>query len=171
MKNKIWMHNKFTTQGGILMLRKKMKVIVFLLMIVIIVAGCAAKRDGTVKQQQVRTQDPIITKDRVQIATQASEKIAQMNVVKTANVLITGKNAYVAVVLNPNQPLSPDLENQIAQQVKSTDPTIQNVYISANPDFVSRVQTYVNDIRQGRPVTGFYDEFTEIVRRVFPKAY
>jgi YhcN/YlaJ family sporulation lipoprotein len=165
------MHNKFNEKGGILMLRNNIKMFVLLFMMFILAVGCAAKRDGTVNQQQMRTQDQTITKDRVQIATQASEKIAQLNGVTSANVLVTGKNAYVAVVLNPNQPLSRDFEDQIAQQVKSTDPAIQNVYVSANPDFVSRVQTYVNDVRLGKPVSGFFNEFTEIVRRLFPTAH
>jgi YhcN/YlaJ family sporulation lipoprotein len=171
IENEIQIHNKSITKGGVLVLSKKMKLFVFVFMMLIIVAGCATNRGGTVKQQQVRTQEQIIPKDRVEIATEASVKITQVPGVHKANVIMIGKNAYVAVVLNSDHPLTSDLENQIAQQVKSTDPTILNVYVSVNPDFVSRVQTYVEDVRLGKPVTGFYNEFTEIVRRVFPTAH
>jgi YhcN/YlaJ family sporulation lipoprotein len=158
------------------MLRKKMKVLVVFGVMLIIVTGCATNRGGTVKQQQVkqqqvRTHEQVISKDRVQIAAQASANIARMNGVRQANVLVIGNNAYVAIVLNPKQPLSRDFENRIAQQVRSTDPALQHVYISVNPDFVGRVQTYVNDVRLGRPVTGFYNEFVNLVKRVFPTAH
>jgi YhcN/YlaJ family sporulation lipoprotein len=159
------------------MLRKKMKVLVILSMMLIIVTGCATNRGGTVKTQQVRTpvRTPVpvhtINKDYVQIATQASKNIAGMNGVKQANVLVTDKKAFVAIVLNRNQHLTRDFENRIAQHVRSADPTLQHVYISANPDFVGRVQTYINDVRLGKPVKGFYNEFVKMVNRVFPTAY
>jgi YhcN/YlaJ family sporulation lipoprotein len=161
------------------MLRKQIKVLVILGVMLIIVTGCATNRGGTVKQQQVnepqvneqvRTQKQVISKDYVQIAAMASENVARLNGVRHVNVLVTDKNAYVAVVLNPKQSLSRNFENRIAQSVRSTDPTLQHVYISVNPDFVSRVQTYVNDVRQGKPVTGFYNEFVKMVKRVFPTA-
>jgi spore cortex protein len=86
-------------------------------------------------------------------------------------VLVTGKHAYVAVVVNtPEGPLSRELEEQIAQQVRATDQNIQNVYVSTNPEFVDRINRYVTDVRQGHPVTGFFQEFTEIVKRIFPKS-
>ncbi|MEH7014692.1 YhcN/YlaJ family sporulation lipoprotein, partial [Neobacillus niacini] len=45
---------------------------------------------------------------------------------------------------------------------------IQNVYVSSNPDFVERMKDYGRRIKQGDPIEGFFDEFNETVRRVFP---
>ncbi|SFK42955.1 sporulation lipoprotein, YhcN/YlaJ family [Brevibacillus centrosporus] len=109
------------------------------------------------------------TDNRIQIANQAAEKIAKVNGVRQANVLVTQRNAYVAAVVNTNQgKLTPELEGQIAKQVRATDPNIQNVYVSTNPEFVDRINTYVTDVGQGKPVAGFFEEFNTMVQRMFP---
>ena len=84
--------------------------------------------------------------------------------------LVTKRNAYVAAVLKNEQQLTRDIEDQIANQVRATDPNIQNVYVSTSPELVDRFNTYVLDVQQGRPVAGFVDQFKEIVARVFPTA-
>ncbi|KRF38038.1 YhcN/YlaJ family sporulation lipoprotein [Paenibacillus sp. Soil787] len=140
----------------------------------IIVSGCAAKpnnlkqQNAPIKQQQV--QQPGTEDNRIQIAKEAAAKIATLDSVKQTNVLVTKRNAYVAAVLKNNQQLTRNIEDQIANQVRATDPNIQNVYVSTNPDLVNRFNTYVLDVQQGRPVAGFVDQFKEIVARVFPTA-
>ncbi|MDF2959627.1 MAG: hypothetical protein K0S39_1362 [Paenibacillus sp.] len=99
------------------------------------------------------------------------EKITQLNGVRQANVLVMQRNAYVAAAVDANQgQLTRDMEDQIAQQVRATDPNIQNVYVSTNPEFVDRVNSYASDVGQGRPVVGFFEEFNEMVQRIFPTA-
>jgi YhcN/YlaJ family sporulation lipoprotein len=107
--------------------------------------------------------------NRIAIAKQAADNIAQLPGVHTANVLVTRQNAYVAAVLTANNPLSSEMENRIAQRVRATDPTVKNVYVSTNPDFVNRVNMYVRDVGQGRPISGFFEEFSRIIQRVFPQ--
>jgi YhcN/YlaJ family sporulation lipoprotein len=158
--------------------KNHMKKIAMLLVAVTIMAtGCTNNANNQVKQQGVRMQQAINSPqgtpidNRVEVAKQAADKITQINGVKSANVLVTRRNAYVAAVVNTNQgQLTSDLENQIAQQVRSTDPSIQNVYVSTNPEFVNRVNKYVADVGQGRPVSGFVEEFTVMVNRIFPSA-
>jgi len=108
---------------------------------------------------------------RIRVANEAASKIVNVSGVKSANVLVTQNNAYVAAVMKePAGQLTKDAENQISQQVKAVDPNVHNVYVSTNPDFVQRVNNYVADVGAGRPVSGFAAEFGEMVRRVFPKA-
>ena len=92
-----------------------------------------------------------------------------MREVDQANVIVTDNNAYVAAKLanhNGNR-LEKDIENKISDVVKSTDQNIDNVYVSVNPDFYERTTSYANDIRNGRPIAGFFDEFNTLVRRIF----
>ncbi|MBR8645716.1 YhcN/YlaJ family sporulation lipoprotein [[Brevibacterium] frigoritolerans] len=42
--------------------------------------------------------------------------------------------------------------------------------MSANPDFVQRMDRYANDIENGKPVEGFAEEFRELVTRIFPSS-
>jgi len=108
--------------------------------------------------------------NRMAVADKAAEKIVSMREVDQANVIVTDNNAYVAAKLanhNGNR-LEKDIENKISDVVKSTDQNIDNVYVSVNPDFYERTTSYANDIRNGRPIAGFFDEFNTLVRRVFP---
>lgn len=101
-----------------------------------------------------------------------ANRISGMKEVKSANVLLTDNTAYVAAVLNNDEGgrISTRVENKIADTVRSVDRSIDNVYVSTNPDFVNRVGRYTNDVTNGRPVRGFGKEFGELVNRVFPNA-
>jgi spore cortex protein len=110
--------------------------------------------------------------NQITVADEAADKIVSMGEVEHANVLVTDHKAYVAVRLanDTGNGLERDVERKIADVVKSTDRSINNVYVSVNPDFYTRTTSYANDIRNGHPVAGFFDEFNTLVRRVFPTA-
>ncbi|WP_066287914.1 YhcN/YlaJ family sporulation lipoprotein [Bacillus sp. FJAT-29937] len=109
---------------------------------------------------------------RMRVADRVADKIAALPEVDHANVIVTDNNAYVAARLVNNQNgLSRDIERKIADQVKSVDRNINDVYVSVNPDFYDRMNNYSTDIRNGHPVEGLFDEFTTSVRRVFPNHF
>ncbi|RAP77448.1 YhcN/YlaJ family sporulation lipoprotein [Paenibacillus montanisoli] len=60
------------------------------------------------------------------------------------------------------------LKDRVANEVKRMAPSVKNVYVSANPDFVDRMTSYMNDVRTGHPIQGFVAEFNAMVDRVFP---
>lgn len=121
----------------------------------------------------------------MEVSDEVAEQIADMAEVQSANVLLTNRNAYIAVIMdddnnkgkntNPmakgqimGEDISPHLKMQISKKVKQLKPNVRNVYISANPDFTDRVSGYMEEIEQGRPVSGFMEEFNTMVRRLFP---
>jgi spore cortex protein len=108
--------------------------------------------------------------NRMRVADEAAKKIADLKEVDRANVIVTDNNAYVAVNTenNSSERVAKDIEEKISRIVKSTDRDIDNVYVSQDPDFFNRMTTYSNDIRNGRPIEGFFDEFGNTVRRIFP---
>jgi len=59
-------------------------------------------------------------------------------------------------------------KRQISRIVKSVDPSINNVYVSTNPDFSNLAHNYSNDLDNGRPVGGFFDQLGNMIDRVFP---
>jgi YhcN/YlaJ family sporulation lipoprotein len=146
--------------------------------VALIASGCASKTNNNqMKQQAVpRTQMKSPAKltnvnNSVQIANQAASKIVKITGVKQANVLVMGKNAYVAAVVDKkHDPITQHIKNQIANQVKATDRNIQHVYVSTNPNFVNSVNKYVADVKNGRPVSGFFNEFSTMIRKLFPTA-
>jgi len=159
---------------------KKSLILVAILIFSLELTGCARnnvnKNDLVNRDQNVTRNNINNVRDnndnRMRVADDAAKKVADMKEVDTANVIVTDDNAYVAVNLSPtsrNEDTT-SIERKISQRVKSTDRDIDNVYVSENPDFYDRMNTYASDIRNGRPISGFFNEFTETIRRVFPKA-
>lgn len=105
---------------------------------------------------------------RVKVADMAAKRLTAMSEIDTANVIVTDNNAYVALKLSAGEKLSNGLENKISKKVKSVDNSIDRVFISANPDFYKRMTSYSDDIRSGKPISGFFNEFTRSIQRVFP---
>ncbi|MBD8005998.1 YhcN/YlaJ family sporulation lipoprotein [Bacillus norwichensis] len=108
----------------------------------------------------------------IDLADDVADDVVSLKEVDDASVLVTNRNAYVAVKLSGqgNKEMSKDVQKKIADKVRDTNHNFDNVYISENPDFYDRMRGYGNDIRNGRPVGGFFDEFTDTVQRVFPNA-
>jgi YhcN/YlaJ family sporulation lipoprotein len=107
--------------------------------------------------------------ERIQVADKAADRIVRIRGVRQANVLVTNRNAYVAALIDMKQGrFNAAMEADIARQVRATDPNIDNVYVSTNPEFVDRVNAYVMDVRQGKPVTGFFKEFNLMIQKMFP---
>ncbi|OLS33825.1 YhcN/YlaJ family sporulation lipoprotein [Bacillus sp. MRMR6] len=155
------------------------------LIIIGIISGCAMNNgaredDRTAKNnaqngniQNVANRNNNDNDDtRVQVADKAQDKIENLSEVRHANVIVTNRNAYVAVVLDDDSKgeVRKDLENKISDQVKSTDNNIQNVFVSSNPDFVDRMGDYGDKIQSGKPIRGLFEEFNEMVQRIFPNA-
>ena len=159
---------------------KKSLILIAFLIFSIDLTGCARnnvnKNDLVNRDQNVTRNNINNVRDnndsRMRVADDAAKKVTDLKEVDTANVIVTENNAYVAVKLSPtsqNEDTN-SIEHKISQRVKSTDRDIDNVYVSENPDFYDRMNTYASDIRNGRPISGFFNEFTETIRRVFPKA-
>lgn len=109
---------------------------------------------------------------RMWVANRAADKVAGLPEVDSANVMVTYNNAYVAAKLNPSarNKLSKDVEHKIKQAVKSSDKNINNVYVSVNPDFYKQMNDYAGDIRNGKPISGLFNQISDAIRRVFPDA-
>ena len=109
---------------------------------------------------------------RLEVADKAADRIAKLDEVDNANVIVTNRNAYVAVVLKneANGEVTDPLKEKISDQVRATDRDIRNVYVSSDPDFVNRMEGYGNRINEGSTRNGLFEDFTETVKRVFPNA-
>ncbi|KAB2330234.1 YhcN/YlaJ family sporulation lipoprotein [Cytobacillus depressus] len=117
----------------------------------------------------VRNNTGFNNNSRMRVADEVADRIVALPEVDKANVIVTNDNAYVSArLVNNTNGLSRDVERKIADQVKAADPNINDVYCSVNPGFYNQMTNYSNNIRNGRPVEGFYNDFTTSVRQVFP---
>jgi YhcN/YlaJ family sporulation lipoprotein len=111
---------------------------------------------------------------RIEMSDKVANKLAASPEIDAAFVVLTDHNAYVAVTQahkaksTKSISLTDALKDKIADQVKSMAPTVENVYVSANPDFISRMKGYASQVRQGHPIQGLIVEFNALVERVFP---
>ncbi|WP_419874316.1 YhcN/YlaJ family sporulation lipoprotein [Candidatus Pristimantibacillus sp. PTI5] len=64
--------------------------------------------------------------------------------------------------------LTDQIKDEIANEVKRLKPSVEHVYVSANPDFVGRMNAYMNDVKLGHPIQGFIAEFNSMAERIFP---
>lgn len=172
---------------------KKTSIFTATFLIAILLMGCGANRanedvDKTTTNEptnEVVEKDTEVTEEvrddvtpgennvsRLEIAEEAADKVTELDEVDSATVIVTNRNAYVAAMLRGEvtEDSADVVEEKIAEQVRSTDSRIDNVYVSTNPDFVERMRGYGTKINAGEPVEGFFEEFTESVRRVFPDA-
>lgn len=136
------------------------------------------------------------TTNKIKMSQKIADKLVSIKGIKSANVLLTDHNAYVAVVTadsnkynkpNPikqNIPytmhnmyddydgqydnMSMNIKRHIADMVRKEAPTSIHVYVSANPGFVYRMKEYNLHAKQGHPLAGFVQEFEEMVYRLFP---
>lgn len=110
------------------------------------------------------------TTRQMRVADKIADSVAEMKRVDTATVILTDRTAYVAVMLPSGTRFTKGLEKEIVRKVKAKDASVRRVYVSANPDFAKQMGDFARDIRQGRPVTGLWNSFMDMVRRTFPDA-
>lgn len=99
-----------------------------------------------------------------------ANRVAGLKEVRSATVFVNNHYAYVAAMLNNDEDdhMTTALEEKIADTVRGADPTVKKVYVSTNPDFIERMDDYAHDVRNGKPISGFGEEFNEMVQRIFP---
>jgi spore cortex protein len=107
---------------------------------------------------------------RMDVADKAADKVTELKEVEDATVIVTDNNAYVAAKLEGGESmkLTKETEKMIGDTVRNTDPDINDVFVSTNPDFIDRMNGWADDINQGNPVSGFVKEFNDTIRRMFP---
>jgi spore cortex protein len=104
------------------------------------------------------------------LSEEAANHVADLKEVDKAYVITTARNAYVAVTLANGEKgnISKNLEEKIAGQVRKADAGLDNVYVSANPDFVDRMKGYGDKFQNGKPIKGLGEELSTTFQRVFP---
>lgn len=101
-----------------------------------------------------------------------AKKISDLKNINSASVVLSGNSCWVGVDLaaKTENKMTNQMKNEITSIVKREEKGINNVYVTADADTVSRLRNIARDIRKGKPVSGFIKELNEIGRRVTPSA-
>lgn len=92
--------------------------------------------------------------------------------VKGSYALVVGNVAMVGVDMRDR--LSGDKENElkdrISAETKRQMPELAEVWVTADPDLVTRIRDLASRIGHGEPITGFFEEISEIAKKLQPQA-
>ena len=92
--------------------------------------------------------------------------------VQNSYALTIGNVAFVGVDLKDN--VSADAENKlkdkISNDVKREQPELAEVWVTGDPDLVTRIRDLSERITRGEPITGFFTEIEAIAKKLQPQS-
>jgi YhcN/YlaJ family sporulation lipoprotein len=176
----------------------KRKFLVFsasLLLIMLVITACAPARrpdindnDNNRPQQQTRfiprqpapvpnpvsprtAQDDVPNTSYMNRTRKISDRIEDLKEVETAACIITGNTALVGIQFDEQYKgtKTDAIKEKVEKAAKAADARVNNVVVTAEPDTLSRIQSILRDVGQGRPISGFTEEINELINRVQPK--
>ncbi|MBB6215547.1 YhcN/YlaJ family sporulation lipoprotein [Anaerosolibacter carboniphilus] len=105
------------------------------------------------------------------IETRITREAERVTGVRNAVTLVNNNVAYVG--LDVGTTLGDEdadyVRDEVINRIHTAEPTINRVYVSSNPDTLGRLRGFGNDIRGGRPITGFIDQVETLFRRTIPR--
>ena len=156
--------------------------VLILIMTVLLFTGCNTYTDEGSESYQINNAGPQIQNInqeytsnsynqtyRMHVDEKAEEQVIMLDEVQSAIVITVQQKAYVAVVLEngDTEDVPGEIENKISHQVKVSDESISDVYVSSNADFVVSMTDYRKQLRSRRPIVGLTDDFNATIERTF----
>lgn len=95
-----------------------------------------------------------------------AEALAAMAGIHTADVLLLGDEAYVAVTLQDTSSsgMSRFLKGAIKEKIKSMDDSLRGIHVTEQPELAGRLQQLRLQMNQGVPVEQQLSEFVNIFK-------
>lgn len=128
-------------------------------------------RNQTTEQNRNNmTTDKMDARESNRIAEQLAEEATKVEGVKSASVVITNKTAIVGLNLEANieGDKTEDIKQEVTNRLKQANKNIETVSISTDADTVTRIREIARGVAEGRPVSEFAKELSEITRRITP---
>lgn len=147
-------------------------VAVLLTLLVVTMVGCSAARRPAPGQTPGTPSNgalPADPRESSQLASRLAGVAKDVPGVQDAYVVLTGTTAYVGLNLEPNQEgKSKSIQQQVADRVERADNRIRRVMVTTEPDVVTRLKGVSRGIADGKPVSAFTREISEINKRMTP---
>ena len=107
---------------------------------------------------------------RMHVDENAEEQVSMLDEVQSAVVITVQRKAYVAVVLEngDTEGVPGEIKEKISKQIKYTNKTIADVYVSSYADFVVDMTDYREQLQTGKPIVGLTEDFNATIERFFP---
>jgi YhcN/YlaJ family sporulation lipoprotein len=139
----------------------------------LVFGGCSAAKKpltptpGTPTTPRATTPAPNTAK---QVADRVTAEAKKVKDVQSATAVVSGKNIYLGLGLNPNieKGKRAEVEKTVLDRVKKIEPNY-TVSITSDVDTVARIKKVAQGIAQGKPISSFDREIREIGNRIKPK--
>ena len=172
---------KPTPKGGeACTMKKRWTLLIVTVLIIASLAGCTAYRRPTPTPTPTPTPDPEAPEMPMTPAPQTAQPTTADRVVKVVNSMAEVKSSYAVVVgnvamvgvdlrdkLTTSQEES--LKNRISSETKRQMPELAEVWVTSDPDLVKSIRDLAARISRGEPISGFFDEITQIMRKLEPE--
>lgn len=138
-----------------------------------LIAGCAPAQKPTPSPAPPPAKKDVMptrTVDNTK-ATKIARACDAVPGVRKSTVVISGNTAYVGLDLAANleKGETNSVEKACLNKAKAADPSIKTVYVASDVDTVTRLKKVYQGIADGKPVSSFARELSEIGRRLTPK--
>lgn len=159
-----------------------MKMIVLLMSLLVVLTGCGNKfgrsttdqaksnvqSQGAQVQQTNQSNTQPLTNP--QITLHLEELAARIPNVESAHVVLFGKTAIVGINVNAqlDRAKIDTVKYSVAEALRK-DPYGANAIVTADIDLDARLRQIGQEVRNGRPLSGFADELGKIVGRLMPQ--
>lgn len=103
------------------------------------------------------------------LAEKLAAEAVKVKGVDRATVVLTGSTAIVGCNLKPGADAN-TVKSEVANVVKGADKRVKNVLVSTDPELNQRIVRISKGLAEGRPISGFSREISELLKRLTPTA-
>lgn len=102
-----------------------------------------------------------------EMATRIADIATGVEGVDNATVVVISNLALVGITLERDQARNEsEVKKEVAKMIEDRETGIVNAYVSASPDIVKQLQEISRGIQRGEPISTFFDQITEVLRRM-----
>ncbi len=155
-------------------INKVMVMAVVIILGIMLSAGCnAAQKPAPQGQPNAQApQEPMPTgaEELNAIASRLSSAAADVQGVNGATIVLAGTTAYAGIdeKAGLEEGETDRIKRNVSSEMKKVEPRLTAVYVSSDPDIITRLQRVAGGVAAGQPVSAFANELTEIANRLSP---
>ena len=161
--------------------RRKLLLLSLVVLFCLLFGGCTAAKkptpapDPSPKENISNTGRDVVDPEKNPYQTQPisndqalkiSREVDDVPGVVKATVIVSNNNAYIGVYTDSNRTVNEaDIKQQVVSTVKSNNPSIQTVYVSTDPNTISRLNKINRGIATGDKSSNSYS--TDTLKQLF----
>lgn len=155
-------------------INKVMVMAVVIILGIILSAGCSAYKkpapQGQPNMQVPQQPMPTGAEELNAIVSRLTSAAKSVPGVNGATVVLAGTTAYVGIdeKAGLEKGETDRIKRNVSSEMKKSEPRLTAVYVSSDPDIITRLQRIAGGVAAGQPVSTFAAELTEIANRLSP---